>query len=79
LMDVIAASLPELAQFMPWALTMPTREAEVDFLRSDRTGRGYATAAIPPKLGYSLAAEVDHPIETPGHTGRGFVWARARD
>jgi ribosomal-protein-serine acetyltransferase len=78
--------------------------------RSDRTGRGYATAAaarltaaafeqlafvqrieirhdvanvasgaIPPKLGYRCEPEIDiRDILTPGHTGRGRIWAMSR-
>ncbi len=154
LMELVDGSFPELQAWMTWAQEMPTRDAEMEmlrtayasfelgsefgygifepdgtmvgtcglhrgepavcsigyFVRTDRTGRGYATeaaraltaagfehlsdlehieitcdvanvasAAVPRKLGYTLVAEVDRPIETPGHTGRGFVFARARD
>jgi RimJ/RimL family protein N-acetyltransferase len=79
------------------------------WVRSDRTGRGYATsaaraladaafqnlpyidqvkvrmdqgniasAAVPPKLGFRLEREEDRPIETTGHTGRGFIWVLDR-
>ena len=79
------------------------------WIRSDRTGRGYATmsagalartafqfledlerikirmdqanlasAAVPPKLGFTLDHEEDREIVTSGHTGRGFVWILRR-
>ena len=79
------------------------------WVRSDRTGRGYATAAthalvtaafahlhdthrveigmdhanrasaaIPRKLGFVLDRDEVRPIESPGHTGIGFVWVMAR-
>ncbi|MHB2027797.1 MAG: GNAT family N-acetyltransferase [Acidimicrobiales bacterium] len=80
------------------------------WVRSDRTGRGYATgaaraliesifqyftnvdevkirmdqanrasAAVPPKLGFTRCEEEDRPIEAAGHTGRGFIWRLRRD
>lgn len=85
--------------------------AEIGYwVRSDRTRRGYATAAasaltaaafvhlpqvtqvvirmdqanvasaaIPPKLGYSLdGEEFARDIVTAGHSGRGWIWAMAR-
>jgi RimJ/RimL family protein N-acetyltransferase len=78
------------------------------WVRTDRTGRGYATnaanalanaafrylpvnqvkirmdeanvasASVPPKIGFRLLAIEDRPLETPGHTGRGFIWVRDR-
>lgn len=79
------------------------------WVRSDRTGRGYATsaariladaaflslpyveqvkirmdtanfasAAVPPKVGFRLLREEDRPIQTPGHTGRGYLWVLDR-
>ena len=83
---------------------------EIGFwVRSDRTGRGYATAAagalteaafthldpveqveirmdranlasaaIPVKLGFRLLAVEEREVLTPGHTGRGLIWARRR-
>lgn len=79
------------------------------WVRSDRTGRGYATsaaralveaafsslpdvmqvkirmdqanlasAAVPPKLGFSLQGEEDREVIAKGHTGKGFVWVLAR-
>jgi RimJ/RimL family protein N-acetyltransferase len=78
------------------------------WVRTDRTGRGYATSAanaladaafrylpvnqvkirmdranvasasVPPKIGFRLLAIEDRPLETPGQTGRGFVWVRDR-
>jgi RimJ/RimL family protein N-acetyltransferase len=78
------------------------------WVRTDRTGRGYATSAagaiadaaftylpvnqikirmdeanvasasIPPKIGFRLLKIEDRPLETPGHTGRGFIWVRDR-
>ena len=78
------------------------------WVRTDRTGRGYATSAasaiadaafqylpvqrvkirmdeanvasasVPPKIGFRLLAIEDRPLETPGHTGRGFIWVRDR-
>lgn len=87
----------------------PTHPEIGYWVRSDRTGRGYATsaaralaaaafrhlptiegvkirmdqanlasAAVPPKLGFRLEREEDRPIETEGHTGRGFVWVLER-
>jgi RimJ/RimL family protein N-acetyltransferase len=85
--------------------------AEIGYwVRSDRTGRGYATAAVdaltlaafaylpglttiiirmdqanlasaavPPKLGYTLEGEdVSRHIVTHGHTGKGWIWALQR-
>jgi RimJ/RimL family protein N-acetyltransferase len=79
------------------------------WVRTDRTGRGYATSAaealtdaafhyldfervtirmdqantasarVPPKIGYRLLYEENRKIETPGHSGRGFIWARDRE
>lgn len=79
------------------------------WVRSDRTRRGYASAAakaltdaafryldvdraairmdqgnvasanVPPKIGYRLLSEETRKIETPGHTGKGFLWVRDRD
>jgi RimJ/RimL family protein N-acetyltransferase len=80
------------------------------WVRSDCTGRGYATsaaraliesifqyfttvdevkirmdqanlasAAVPPKLGFTRYEEEDRPIEAAGHTGRGFIWTLRRD
>src|SRR5438552_822340 len=102
-MDAIGRSQPELAQWLPWAVEMPTREAERDFLaqavasfdagiefgygvfetgtgdlvggvglvprstdcweigywtRTDRTGRGYATAAA----SHLTAAAFEHLV-----------------
>jgi RimJ/RimL family protein N-acetyltransferase len=78
------------------------------WVRTDRTGRGYATSAanaianaafhylpvnqvkirmdqaniasasVPPKIGFRLLAIEDRPVETPGHTGKGFIWVRDR-
>jgi ribosomal-protein-serine acetyltransferase len=79
------------------------------WVRSDRTGRGYATraaralveaafsllpearqvtirmdhanlasAAIPPKLGFSLQGEEVREVVAQGHTGKGFVWVLAK-
>ena len=78
------------------------------WVRTDRTGRGYATSAasaiadaafkylpinqikirmdeanvasasVPPRIGFRLLAVEDRPLETPGHTGRGFIWVRDR-
>ena len=85
--------------------------AEIGYwVRSDRTGRGYATsaaglvfdaafchladvdrveirmdeanlasAAVPDKLGFVLDRREDRPIATPGHAGRGLVWAITRE
>jgi RimJ/RimL family protein N-acetyltransferase len=84
--------------------------AEIGYwVRSDRTGRGYASAAaralteaalryldvdrvtirmdrgnvasagVPPKIGYRLLGEEARKIESPGHTGKGFVWAYDRE
>jgi RimJ/RimL family protein N-acetyltransferase/SAM-dependent methyltransferase len=154
LMQAIERSQPELGRWLPWAVEMPTVDAERWFLghaertfdsgaefaygvfeadseelvggvglrrrsavcmeigywtRTDRTGRGIATraaglvtvaafdhlpelerleiqhdvanrasAAIPPKLGYRLDREIDRPVLTPGHTGRGLLWSRTR-
>jgi len=33
-----------------------------------------ASAAVPPKLGFTLAASEDREIAARGHTGRGYVW-----
>lgn len=85
--------------------------AEIGYwVRSDRTGRGYATAAadaltaaafdylsdvvkviirmdqanlasaaVPPKLGYTLEGEeVFRDVVTSGHTGNGWIWAQSR-
>jgi RimJ/RimL family protein N-acetyltransferase len=85
--------------------------AEIGYwVRSDRTSRGYATAAVdaltraafanladvariiirmdqanlasaavPPKLGYTLEGEdVSRDIATSGHTGKGWIWAQYR-
>lgn len=85
--------------------------AEIGYwVRSDRTGRGYATsaakaltaaaldylpdvikviirmdrgnlasAAVPPKLGYTLEGEeVFREMATSGHTGMGWIWAQSR-
>ncbi len=85
--------------------------AEIGYwVRSDRTGRGYATsaaksltgaafdnlsnvgtiiirmdqanlasAAEPPKLGYTLQGEeVFREMATSGHTGKGWIWAQSR-
>lgn len=78
------------------------------WVRSDRTRRGYASAAatalteaalhylnverviirmdqgniasarIPAKIGYRLLGDEARTIETPGHTGTGWIWARDR-
>lgn len=86
--------------------------AEIGYwVRSDRTGNGYATraagaltaaafehlphvhrvvirmdqangasAAIPPKLGFTLEGEETvRDIVTAGHTGKGWIWTRVRD
>jgi RimJ/RimL family protein N-acetyltransferase len=37
-----------------------------------------ASAAIPPRLGYTLEAVIDGSRETPGETGRTMVWALER-
>jgi ribosomal-protein-serine acetyltransferase len=91
-------------------LVRDTSWAEIGYwVRSDRTGRGYASAAaraltdaalryldvdrvtirmdqgniasasVPPKIGYRLLGEEARKIETPGHTGRGFVWTCDRE
>jgi len=85
--------------------------AEIGYwVRSDRTGRGYATAAadaltaaafeylsdvvkviirmdqanlasaaVPPKLGYTLEGEeVLRDMVASGHTGKGWIWAQSR-
>lgn len=85
--------------------------AEIGYwVRSDRTGRGYATsaahalttaafdhlsnvvriiirmdqanlasAAVPPKLGYTLEGEeVFRDMVAYGHTGKGWIWAQSR-
>jgi RimJ/RimL family protein N-acetyltransferase len=79
------------------------------WVRSDRTRRGYASAAakalteaafnyldvdrvtirmdqgnvasasVPPKIGYRLLSEEARKIESPGHTGKGFVWVHDRE
>lgn len=87
-----------------------TSSVEIGYwVRSDRTRRGYASAAslaltdaafryldvervairmdqgnvasasVPPKIGYRLLSEETRKIETPGHTGKGFVWVLDRD
>jgi RimJ/RimL family protein N-acetyltransferase len=43
----------------------------------DRANR--ASAAVPRKLGFVLDRAEDRPIQTPGHTGHGVVWAMPRD
>jgi RimJ/RimL family protein N-acetyltransferase len=37
-----------------------------------------ASASVPPKIGFRLLAIEDRPLETPGHTGKGFIWVRDR-
>lgn len=37
-----------------------------------------ASAAVPSKLGFQLFAEESREIETPGHTGKGYVWILKR-
>lgn len=155
LLEVIHASQPELARWLPWAEPMPTRTVELEtvrgaeraftedrdygyflierasgdlvgcaglhpkstgvveigyWVRSDRTRRGYATlaagalchaafkhlpevekviirmdqgnvasAAIPPKLGFSLEGEeAFRDTLTSGQTGKGWIWAALR-
>jgi RimJ/RimL family protein N-acetyltransferase len=34
-----------------------------------------ASAAVPRKLGFALVGEVEREIVTPGHSGRGWIWA----
>jgi RimJ/RimL family protein N-acetyltransferase len=85
-------------------------ELEIGYrVRTDRTGRGYATqaaralttaafdssleivrvkitmdqandasAAVPRKLGFRLDSHVDHEVVTPGHIGKGSIWAMER-
>lgn len=79
------------------------------WVRTDRCGRGYATAsaralttaafraplgvesvricmdrmnlpsaAVPRRLGFVLAAEIEREVVTPGHTGTGLVWTVRR-
>lgn len=38
-----------------------------------------SSAAIPPKLGFSLLGVEDREVTAVGHTGRGLVWALDRD
>lgn len=45
-------------------------------IRMDRANR--ASAGVPPKLGFRLAAEEVRPIETSGHTGHGYLWVLDR-
>jgi len=51
--------------------TIDTVEIRMDI----RNGR---SAAIPPRLGYRLVDEVDHPIDSPGLSGRWLVWEMHR-
>jgi RimJ/RimL family protein N-acetyltransferase len=37
-----------------------------------------ASVAVPRKLGFTLVREEDRPKVTPGHSGRGYVWALER-
>jgi RimJ/RimL family protein N-acetyltransferase len=46
-------------------------------IRMDRAND--ASAAVPRKLGFLLDRAEDRPIQTPGHTGHGLVWAMTRD
>jgi len=87
-----------------------TDTAEIGYwVRSDRTRRGYATAAagaltaaafaclptierveirmdqanaasaaVPPKLGYTLVGEEQREVVTSGHTGRFWIWSVSR-
>jgi RimJ/RimL family protein N-acetyltransferase len=36
------------------------------------------SAAVPPRLGFRLAREVDHPVDAPGQSGRWLVWEMDR-
>ena len=40
--------------------------------------RNTRSAAIPPRLGFRLAGEVDHRIDSPGLSGRWLVWEMHR-
>ena len=33
-----------------------------------------ASAAVPPKMGFSFSGEEDRETAAKGHTGRGFIW-----
>jgi RimJ/RimL family protein N-acetyltransferase len=47
-------------------------EAAALAIRMDQANR--ASAAIPPKLGFTLDHEEDRDVVAVGHTGRGYVW-----
>ena len=45
-------------------------------IRTDRAND--ASAAVPPKLGFRRAGDVDHAVDAPGQSGRTSVWVMAR-
>jgi RimJ/RimL family protein N-acetyltransferase len=51
-------------------------EATQMVIRMDRAN--LASAAIPPKVGFTLDHEEDRDLLAKAHTGRGFVWIRRR-
>lgn len=58
------------------AFSTPTRFDRVE-IHMDRAN--LASVAVPRKLGFSLEREEDREVITPGHSGRGFVWAMDRE
>ena len=61
LLAAIEHSLPELREWMPWASVQPTLLEIGYWVRSDRTGRGYATSAarILTDTGFDCCPDVD--------------------
>jgi len=53
---------------------LPTVDT-VEIRMDTRNGR---SAAVPPRLGFRLAREVDHPVDAPGQSDRWLVWETDR-
>jgi ribosomal-protein-serine acetyltransferase len=51
---------------------------DVDRVQIRMDKANFASASVPPKIGFTLLGEESRPIEAPGHSGTGLIWFRDR-
>lgn len=52
---------------------------DVADVRISMDGANHASAAVPPKLGFTFDGEYGRDTVAPGHSGRGIAWVMTRD